>query len=101
MTGCFLKLQQATRVAEQHVAIIRQRDAACRAPEQWTLGLELKALDLLAHRRLRQVEPLGRSVEAAAISHGNEGAQQLEIQHGFDPYSRSVILENIDFMIND
>jgi hypothetical protein len=39
----------------------------------------------VAHRRLRQVEPLGRSVEAAAISHGNEDAQQLEIQHGFDP----------------
>jgi hypothetical protein len=44
-------------------------------------GLERKSLDLLAHRRLRQVEPLGRSVEAAAISHGNEGAQQLKIQH--------------------
>jgi hypothetical protein len=24
-------------------------------------------------------------VEAAAIGHGNKGAQQLEIQHGFDP----------------
>jgi hypothetical protein len=78
-------LQQATRVAEQHLPLIRQRDAVRRAPEQRTLGLELKSLDPLAHRRLRQVEPLGRSVEAAAISHGNEGAQQLEIQHGFDP----------------
>ena len=35
---------------------------------------------------------LGRSMEAAAIGHGNEGAQQLEIQHGINPYSRSIIL---------
>jgi len=34
VTGSFLKLQQATRVAEQHLPVIRQRDAACRAPEQ-------------------------------------------------------------------
>jgi hypothetical protein len=60
-------LQQATRVAEQHLPVIRQRDAGCRAPEQGTLGLELEPLDLLAYRRLRQVEPLGRSMEAAAI----------------------------------
>jgi hypothetical protein len=49
-------LQQATRVAEQHLPI-HQRDAARRAPEQGTLGLELKSLDPLAHRRLGQVEP--------------------------------------------
>src|SRR4029077_11245536 len=91
LTGRFLELQQATRVAEQHLPVIRQRDAACRAPEQGTLGLELKPLDLLAHRRLRQVEPPGRSVKAAALSHGNEGAQQLEIQHGIDPVLRSII----------
>jgi hypothetical protein len=34
VTGSFLTLQQATRVAEQHLPVIRQRDAACRAPEQ-------------------------------------------------------------------
>jgi hypothetical protein len=60
-------LQQATRVAEQHLPVIRQRDAACRAPEQGTLGLELEPLDLLAYRRLRRIEPLDRSMEAAAI----------------------------------
>ena len=68
MTGAFLELQQATRVAEQHLPVIRQRDAASRAPEQGTLGLKLKPLDLLTHRRLRQVEPLGCSVKAAALS---------------------------------
>ena len=91
-TGGFLELQQATRVAEQHLPVIRQRDAARRAPEQGTLGLELQPLDLLAYRRLRQVEPLGGSMEAAAIDHGNEGSQQLEIQHEIDPRPRSIIL---------
>src|ERR1700724_1822267 len=100
-TGGFFELQQATRVAEQHFPVIRQRNAACRAPEQGTLGLELEPLDLLAYRRLRQVEPFGCSMETAAIGHGNEGAQQLEIQHRIDPQLRSVILENIDFIIND
>jgi hypothetical protein len=50
LTGSFLKLQQPTRIAEQHFPVIRQRDTACRAPEQRMPGLELKPLDLLAHR---------------------------------------------------
>ena len=84
MTGRFLKLQQAARVAEQHLAVVGQRDAAGCAPKQRSLGLELKPLDLLAHGRLREVEPLGGAVEAAAIGDGNEGAQQLEFQHAID-----------------
>jgi hypothetical protein len=92
MTGRFLNLQQATRVAEQHLAIVGQCDAARCPPEQGPLGFELKPLDLLAYRRLRQVEPFGRTVKAAAIHDGNEGAQQLEIQHAIDPVLRSIIL---------
>jgi len=72
-------LQQATRVAEQHLAIVGQRDTARSASEQRTLGLERKPLDVLAYRRLRQVQPLGGAVETAAIGDGNEGAQQLEV----------------------
>jgi hypothetical protein len=60
--------------------------------EQGPFGLELKPLDLLAHCRLRQVEPLRGAVETAAIGHGNEGAQKLEIQHMIDPIFRSIIL---------
>jgi hypothetical protein len=82
MTGRFLKLQQATRVAEQHLAIVGQCDTARCPPEQGPFGLELKPLDLLAYRRLRQVEPLRGAVETAAIGHGNKGTQQLEFHHG-------------------
>jgi hypothetical protein len=92
MTGRFLELQQAARVTEQHLAIVGQRDAARCPPEQGPFGLELKPLDLLAHRRLRQVEPLRGAVETAAIRHGNEGAQQFEIEHLIDPVLRSIIL---------
>jgi len=43
MTGRFLRLQQATRVAEQHLAIVGQRDTARCPTEQGPLGLEFKA----------------------------------------------------------
>src|SRR5260370_2373504 len=95
MAGRLVKLQQTTGVAEQHLAVVGQRDAAGRASEQRTFSLKLQSLDLLADGRLRQVEPLGRSVKAAALSHGNEGAQQLKIQHGINPILRSIILYNI------
>jgi hypothetical protein len=78
-TGSFFELQQPTCVAEQHLPLIRQRNAACRTPEQGALGYELKPLDLLAHRRLRQVEPLGRAVEAPAFGYGNKRAQAIRI----------------------
>src|SRR6202022_1308027 len=72
LTVRFLKLQQTTRAAEQHLAIIGQRDAARCPPEQGPFGLELKPLDLLAYRRLRQVEPLPGVVETAAGARGNK-----------------------------
>jgi hypothetical protein len=74
MTRRFLELQQAAGVTEQHFAIVGQRDAPRRATEQWAFGLKLETLDLLAYRRLRQVEPFGCAMEPAAIGHGNEGA---------------------------
>jgi hypothetical protein len=49
-------LQQAARVAEQHLAIVGQCDTERCSPEQGSFGLELKPLDLLTYRRLRQVE---------------------------------------------
>jgi hypothetical protein len=72
-------LQQATHAAEQHLPVIRQRDAACRAPEQGTLGFELKPLDLLAHCRLRQVEPFGRAVKASPATATNERSNSNSI----------------------
>ncbi|HSZ50661.1 MAG TPA: hypothetical protein VK801_03750 [Caulobacteraceae bacterium] len=87
MTRGLLELQQLTGVAEKHLAIIGQRDTAGRAPEKRTPSLELQPLDLLADGRLRQVEPFGCAVKSTAIGDGDEGAQQLEIKHAFDPIS--------------
>src|SRR5207247_9511035 len=50
MTRRFLELQQPTGVAEQHFAIVGQRDAPRRAPEQWASGLELETPDVLSYR---------------------------------------------------
>jgi hypothetical protein len=74
-------LQQATRVAEQHLAIVGQCDTTRCPPEQRPFGLELQPLDLLAYGRLRQVKPLRCAVETAAIGHGNKRTQQLEFHH--------------------
>jgi len=67
MTRSLFELQQATGIAEQHLTVVGQRDTAGRAPEQRTFGLELKPLDLLADRRLRQVE---RKRSSAALLNG-------------------------------
>jgi hypothetical protein len=42
MTDWFFKLQQATRDAGQHLAIVGQCDTAHCPPEQGAFGLELK-----------------------------------------------------------
>jgi hypothetical protein len=81
MTGRFLELQQTTCVAEQHLAIIGQRDTPRCPPEQGPFGLELKPLDLLAHRRLRQVEPLRGAVETAACVPGMSGVLGVEVEN--------------------
>jgi len=42
----------------------------------------LEPPDLLAHGRLRAVDALARAGEAARVDHGNEAAQEVEVQHG-------------------
>src|SRR5690242_13075773 len=100
MARRFLELQQTTGITEQHFAVIRERHAARGAAKQRTPRLELETLDLLADGRLRQVEPFGGTMKAAAIGDGNEGPEQFEIQHGIDPYFQSIILLNIVSIIN-
>jgi hypothetical protein len=41
---------------------------------------------------MTRVEALRGAVETAAIGHGNEGTQQLEIERAIDPIFRSIIL---------
>jgi hypothetical protein len=48
MTGRFLKLQQAARVAKEHLAVVGQGHRSGRATKKRSLGLELKPFDLLA-----------------------------------------------------
>src|SRR6266403_421264 len=74
----FFQLQQAARVTQEHLAVIGQGHRSGGATKKRSLGLELKTFDLLAHGRLREVQPLRRAVEAPAFSDGNKRTQQLE-----------------------
>ncbi|MNZ86706.1 hypothetical protein D3C78_1055360 [compost metagenome] len=75
-----LQLEDAPRVAQQHLALRRQPYLAAVALEQRSLQhVLLQALHLHAHRRLGAVDRLGRAGEAALVGDGDEGAQQLAV----------------------
>jgi hypothetical protein len=42
----------------------------------------LEPPDLLAHRRLRAMDPLAGAGEAAGVDHRDEAAQEIEVEHG-------------------
>ena len=78
----FFQLQQATRVTQEHLAVVSQSHCSGGATKKRSLGLELETFDLLAHGRLREVQLFGRAVEAPAFSHGDKRTQQLKFHHG-------------------
>src|SRR5205807_5647131 len=69
-----ISTEKRSRSCASHQSASCSENYAIR-PEVSGRTLKLKPLDLLAYRRLRQVEPLRGTVEAAAIGDGNEGAQ--------------------------
>jgi hypothetical protein len=83
MARRFLKLQQAARIAQQHLTFVRQRHGPRATEEQRPGRLTLEALDLLAHRGLGEMQPLGRATETAALGDGDEGAQEVEVEHRY------------------
>src|SRR5262249_5778743 len=67
-----LELQQAPGVAEEGLPVEGQRNRAGRALEQRPARLNLQTLDLLADRRLREVETLRGAAEPTGLGHGDE-----------------------------
>jgi hypothetical protein len=67
---------------QQCGAVGREREPVRRAREELQPGFFGQALELQAHRRLRQVEPLGRARHAALARREHEGTQDLEVQGG-------------------
>ena len=49
--------------------------------EQRPARLKLEALDLLAHSGLGEMQPLGRATETAALGDGDEGTEEVEVEH--------------------
>ncbi len=77
-------LHEALHRPEDRGALARQPHAAPRALEQPHAERLFQHLDLLAERRLRHAEPLGRLAEMLLVGDGQEVrkmAQQPEIDH--------------------
>ena len=64
--------------AQQRAAAARELDVPGAAREERRAELVLEPLDLPAHRRLREVQLIGRLAEAEAPRHGLEGPQAAE-----------------------
>ncbi|MER9061011.1 hypothetical protein NKI16_12945 [Mesorhizobium sp. M0698] len=64
---------------EQDLAGLGQRHAARRTAQQLGSDFALEALKLHAHRRLRAGKPIGGPAHRSRIGHGDEGAQQPDV----------------------
>jgi hypothetical protein len=49
--------------------------------QQGPVRLKLEALDLLAHRGLGEMQPLGRATETTAFGDRDQGAEEVEVEH--------------------
>ena len=88
--------QVAADFGEVVLADRRQRDRAVAAHEQRHLQVRLERLDLVAHRRRRHVQLLGRARDARQPSRGLEGAQRVQRRRRSTSRSVAVALEKIN-----
>lgn len=81
--GLLRHRQQATRVVGQQLAVRGRLGllAAAVALQQRAADALFELEDLLAHRRLRAVHPLGTAREAAFLDDANQGFEEFEIEH--------------------
>ncbi|MGC4109934.1 MAG: MFS transporter [Nocardioides sp.] len=69
----------------QHLGARRRGDPSAGLLEQHQARLALQRGDLLAHRRGREAQVVGRGLHRPAGHHGPEHPQSLHVDHGFDP----------------
>ena len=84
--------EQAARRTEQRFAVVGKGDPPRRPLEQRPPQVGLQPHDLLADRRLSQVEVVRSAAKAAMVGNADEGPEQLEVEHRFDRPFRSIIL---------
>ena len=80
--GFFVECQDAPRIGQQALALDRRHHPALIPVEQAAADTVFQAAQLLADRRLGQVQALGGAGEIRAIHDGDKTAQQHGIEHG-------------------
>lgn len=71
--------EQLARLGKQRLTGGRERGAATVAVEELHAKLRLERADLLAHARLREVQPLGRAAEVQLLGHGHERGELAQL----------------------
>jgi hypothetical protein len=66
--------RESSKDAQEHLALLRQPDAACAAHDEARADLILEAFDVKADRRLGEVHLARRLGEAAGVADGDEGS---------------------------
>ena len=82
--------QHGARVAQEGLARRGQLDAAARALEQRAAELGLERANLLAERRLGDVQPRGGTPEVQLLGDGDEIAKLAEF-HDLDPMAVTLV----------
>jgi hypothetical protein len=80
LCGALERGERGRRLGEQRAAGGGQLDPSARAQEQWRAELVLELADLVAQRRLRDVQARGRAAEVELLGDGEEVAQQARLE---------------------
>src|SRR5262249_2072285 len=72
-------VEDAARVVERYEPRLRQLDPALGPDEERLAEITLERADLVAHRRLREGQPLGGLREVGGVRHLAKGAELEEL----------------------
>jgi hypothetical protein len=76
LLGFLVQSEDASRIRQEHFALLRQPDAAHVAQDQARPDLILEAFDVKAYSRLGEVHLARGFGEATLLADGDEGSQQ-------------------------
>ena len=74
--------KNAPRVGQKPLALLGRRRLLAVAMQELAAERLLESPDLLAHRRLRAMDPLARAGEAPGVDDGDKAAQEIDVEHG-------------------
>src|SRR4029077_7936789 len=83
-----VELEDTARIGEDDLARLGQREAAALLAKQRLADALFELVDLLADRRLRSSDVVGRAVEAPKLGRRDHSSKDVDIE--IDPGHRSV-----------